>query len=329
MSGLAIRSAQSIGLHKDGSKLGLDPFDSEIRRRVWWHFQEREGRGAEDYGLQNLSGVNPLHGVELPRNLHDSDIFPGMKELPPSRPDWTRMTLLLCTKQASQAWAQLSQMSYSANNLPDEVVRKRIIQEAVDKVEGIIQRCNPIIPEQRMTVQTARLVLWKVDVISRRQWQILRSPDDREPMATESEIAEAVQVLELSNRMWQDEDLLAFQWILRAFPQYHIMLFLLRHLCVFPGGELARRAFAAVEIHLENFKAIRNGSLNGMKWTVLTTLRERAFSLTHEDGSGLQTSLSLHGTNRECLQSVGETAVPDWNMILEEFSFGMEVSPFL
>ncbi|PCD34846.1 hypothetical protein AU210_007441 [Fusarium oxysporum f. sp. radicis-cucumerinum] len=333
MNGLALRSAQSIGLHRDGSKLGLSPFESEMRRRLWWYFQERDGRGAEDYGLQNPPSFNPVYGVELPRNLHDSDLFPGMKELPPSRPDWTRMTLPLCCNQSSQAWAQLFQMSCSANGIPDEDVRRRLIKDAVEKVEGILQRCNPVIPEQRMTIRTARLILCKVDVVTRRQWQILRSPDDRQPpMATEAEVTEAVELLELSNSMWQDDDLIAFQWLARAFPQYHIMLFILRHLCVCPRGELAKRAFIAVEVHLGYFKTSGNGPLNGLKWTVLTTLRERAFLLmqkveresvnVQQDERSQQMGFQGSG---EGMQSGGsEIAVPDWNMILEEFPLDME-----
>jgi hypothetical protein len=332
MNGLALRSAQSIGLHRDGSKLGLSPFESEIRRRVWWYFQERDGRGAEDYGLQNPSGISPVYSVELPRNLHDSDIFPGMKELPPSRPDWTRMTLPLCCNHASQAWAQLFQMSCSADGIPDEDVRKRLIKDAVEKVEGILQRCNPVIPEQRMTIRTARLILCKVDVVSRRQWQILRSPDDRQPpMATEAEVTEAVELLELSNIMWRDDDLLAFQWLSRSYPQYHIMLFILRHLCVCPRGELAKRAFAAVEIQLGNFKTSENKPLNGLKWTVLTTLRERAFLLMQKverENVGVQhdersQQMGFQGSG-EAMKSASEVAVPDWNMILEEFPLDME-----
>ncbi|KAL4723551.1 hypothetical protein ACLX1H_009189 [Fusarium chlamydosporum] len=244
MNGLALRAAQSIGLHRDGSKLGLSPFESEIRRRLWWHFLERDGRGAEDYGLQNPSGSGPMYGVEQPRNLHDSDLFPDMKELPPSRPDYTRMTLPLCNNQASRAWAQIFQLSCSPDGIPSEDVRKQVIKETMDKVEGMLMRCNPIIPEQRMQMRVSRLILRKVDIVSRRQWQTLRHPNDRECVATESEVAEAVELLELANEMWRDEDMLPYRWIARAFPQYHMMLYILRHLCVCPRGQFARKAFA-------------------------------------------------------------------------------------
>ncbi|KAL3608752.1 hypothetical protein FPOAC2_03759 [Fusarium poae] len=318
MNGLALRAAQSIGLHRDGTKLGLSPFESEIRRRVWWHFLERDGRGAEDYGLQN-PGSGQMYGVELPRNLHDSDIFPDMKELPPSRPDFTRMTLPLCNCQASRAWAQLFQMSCSPGGLPSEEVRKQVIQEAMDKVEGILQRCNPIIPEQRMQMRISRLILRKVDLVSRRQWQTLRQPDDNECLATEADVAEAVDLLELANDMWRDEDMISYRWIARAFPQYHMMLYILRHLCVRPGGPLAKRSFAAVDLHLESFRSSGSGPLNGLKWTVLTTLRDRALVLMQRVERERQVEEVEGGGLRD-----GDLALLDWTTILEEFQMDVE-----
>jgi hypothetical protein len=329
MNGLALRAAQSIGLHRDGSKLGLSPFESEIRRRVWWHFLERDGRGAEDYGLQNPSGSSQMYGVEQPRNLHDSDLFPEMKELPPSRPDYTRMTLPLCNNQASRAWAQIFQMSCSPEGLPSEDARKQVIKETMDKVEGILQRCNPIIPEQRMQMRISRLILRKVDLVSRRQWQTLRHPDDRVCLATESDVAEAVDLLEHANDMWRDEDMIPFRWIARAFPQYHMMLYILRHVLVSPRGPLASRAFAAVEMHLESFKLGGGGPLNGLKWTVLMTLRDRAFLLMQRESRERQVENEMDveggkdgGNVEERVE--GDLGMLDWNTILEEFPMDME-----
>lgn len=325
MNGLALRAAQSIGLHRDGSKLGLSPFESEIRRRLWWHFLERDGRGAEDYGLQNPSGSGPMYGVEQPRNLHDSDLFPDMKELPPSRPDYTRMTLPLCNNQASRAWAQIFQLSCSPDGIPSEDVRKQVIKETMDKVEGMLTRCNPVIPEQRMQMRVSRLILRKVDIVSRRQWQTLRHPNDRECVATESEVAEAVELLELANEMWRDEDMLPYRWIARAFPQYHMMLYILRHLCVCPRGQFARKAFAEVEMHLDHFRTGDGGPLNGLKWTVLTTLRNRAFILMQRENG--ESFVGVEGTKgagsvQEGME--GDLSMMEWNTILEEFPMDME-----
>lgn len=34
---VALRVAQAMGLHRDGSNFGLEPTETEMRRRIWWH----------------------------------------------------------------------------------------------------------------------------------------------------------------------------------------------------------------------------------------------------------------------------------------------------
>jgi hypothetical protein len=36
LTGLAIRIAHSLGLHRDGTNFDVSPFDTEMRRRCWW-----------------------------------------------------------------------------------------------------------------------------------------------------------------------------------------------------------------------------------------------------------------------------------------------------
>jgi len=36
MTGLATRIANALGVHRDGAQFGLSPFETEMRRRLWW-----------------------------------------------------------------------------------------------------------------------------------------------------------------------------------------------------------------------------------------------------------------------------------------------------
>lgn len=36
LTGIASRIAERMGLHRDGTTLGLSPLRSEERRRIWW-----------------------------------------------------------------------------------------------------------------------------------------------------------------------------------------------------------------------------------------------------------------------------------------------------
>ena len=47
LTGTAVRLGQRIGLHRDGTLIGLSPFETEIRRRVWWQLMALDGQTAE------------------------------------------------------------------------------------------------------------------------------------------------------------------------------------------------------------------------------------------------------------------------------------------
>ena len=80
----AVRAAFSIGLHRDGTKLGLGPAETEARRRVW----------AAVYFLDRALALNTgrpaviddrVCDTQVPSGVMDEDIFPAPKH-PPKMP---------------------------------------------------------------------------------------------------------------------------------------------------------------------------------------------------------------------------------------------------
>lgn len=83
LTGLAIRVADSIGLGIDGALLGLSPFESEIRRRIWWQLRLHDFRAAELCGQAKfrdfkLDETTP----KKPANVNDSSLYPMMPHAP-------------------------------------------------------------------------------------------------------------------------------------------------------------------------------------------------------------------------------------------------------
>jgi transcriptional regulatory protein GAL4 len=69
-SGIAVRLAIGLGLHKDYQEGHISPLQVEIRRRVWWTLCVLDVGAVISYGRP----LNwPRAGVEtaLPRNLHE------------------------------------------------------------------------------------------------------------------------------------------------------------------------------------------------------------------------------------------------------------------
>lgn len=50
LTGLAVRIAQTLGIHRDGTHFGLTPFNIEMRRRLWWQVCILDARSSEDHG---------------------------------------------------------------------------------------------------------------------------------------------------------------------------------------------------------------------------------------------------------------------------------------
>lgn len=91
--GIAIRLAQSIGLHRDGAAMKMPVLATQIRRRLYWEIRMLDVGCAEDCGFL------PTHifgeDTKLPINCNDDDLHPGNATEPPEREGFTDMTYIM------------------------------------------------------------------------------------------------------------------------------------------------------------------------------------------------------------------------------------------
>ncbi|KAL4780322.1 hypothetical protein BJX76DRAFT_351107 [Aspergillus varians] len=81
MLGIAVRIAERMGLHSESACAKHPPLEAEMRRRLWWAlviFDARIGEMA-DYRTPTLT---PLWDCNIPINVNDFDLRPGMKDIP-------------------------------------------------------------------------------------------------------------------------------------------------------------------------------------------------------------------------------------------------------
>jgi hypothetical protein len=95
MTGLMIRMAHAVGLHRDGSRFAhLSPFEVEQRRRIWWMVIVIDIRASEDQGTE-FSIKKDSFDTKMPLNINDSDIGPDTKQTPVERQGVTDMSLAI------------------------------------------------------------------------------------------------------------------------------------------------------------------------------------------------------------------------------------------
>ncbi|KAF7563455.1 hypothetical protein G7046_g699 [Stylonectria norvegica] len=338
LNGLAIRAAQSVGLHRDGKRLGLSAFESEIRRRLWWSFLARDGRAAEDYGIQSTSNPALLSGVDLPLNLDDNDLYPEMTALPKPRAGWTRITLTLASIEIARAWGRISQLGWSSTEPPREEVRAEMVSQLNSRMNEMLQLCNPVIPQQMVTMEIARFIARKLDFVTRQQFRTINQPLNPESFSTEDTLLDAVRLLEDARKIWSNELLRPVGCSMRSFPQYHIMLYILWHLCAQPPGPNTDHALATVEYHIESVRTLDTRAIHGPKWSVLMALKDKAVARashrglqrtdrTGRNGTQLTPGASEPSGDFSTVPAVlGDSemerfasTLPDWNTLLQDF----------
>lgn len=72
--GIALRAAQAMGLHRDGSHFHLDPVQAEIRRRLWYHVIHTDVMTSLSSGLPPLMIVDYLYDTKMITEVKDEYI---------------------------------------------------------------------------------------------------------------------------------------------------------------------------------------------------------------------------------------------------------------
>lgn len=117
LTALVFHTAQTMGVHRDGTFFGLKPFETEMRRRLWWHICILDFRSSELHGFQPM--VHQYSSdTKLPLHVNDDDLSPDMIEFPPVRYEATDTTLLLLRCEALSTFWKIGLASPGLPSLP-------------------------------------------------------------------------------------------------------------------------------------------------------------------------------------------------------------------
>ncbi|KZO94940.1 hypothetical protein CALVIDRAFT_483574, partial [Calocera viscosa TUFC12733] len=90
--GAAVRTAQALGLHRDGTKLGLDAFNTEYRRRVWTYLYHADRTHALILGRP--PSISDDYTDTLPPSNIPDDALPTARIVMPQSEPLTKPTLM-------------------------------------------------------------------------------------------------------------------------------------------------------------------------------------------------------------------------------------------
>lgn len=157
LTGLLVRMAQALGLHRDGTRFPyLSPFEVEMRRRAWWTVCMVDSRASEDQDT-DLAISPGSFDTRMPLNLNNHDIGPDTREVPPEREGMADMTFAL----VSYGMCDLGRQMVSLG-LRDEPLALHEQSQLLDEVYEKLERTY-----LRHSISTSNVAYWIEVIISR------------------------------------------------------------------------------------------------------------------------------------------------------------------
>ena len=216
LTGIATRIAQRMGLHRDGAKLGLPPFEVQMRRRLFYQVIPLDGVASQMSGT-GISIAPESWDTQQPLNLNDDQIWPGMTETPEEQKGATEMIFCLARSCIGKFFVRVGNPKQGAGTwqFKDYNEVEPVISQAESEVEEkYIRYCDVVNPLHFLTVGLARSA---ITVMRLRIWL----PKVRNQTATNAERREmfrlSQKILDTDTAAYAHPGVRKYLWHVRSF----------------------------------------------------------------------------------------------------------------
>lgn len=258
LNGVVIRIAQKMGLHRDGEMLGLGPFESEMRRRLWWQIIMLDAKYAMMTGL-NHSLLPRVWDTKEPKNLNDVDMFPSATEPFQDRDGPTEMIFVMITNKVARFLVEtpgleimlmLTEWSGSPSTADPQLNKFRTVigRLGQDMLDMLNRYCDPTAgPVHEMAVEVKAQIIKKLSTLAispkeQPEWgsEIMDSKDNAFKLAICAMEHEQENCYASQNK--------GFLWHALLHFQLDVFIYLAGQLCHRLEGALVDRAWKQVEV---------------------------------------------------------------------------------
>jgi hypothetical protein len=244
--GTAIRLAECMGLHRDGSHYSMTPIEIHVRRMVWHQLCFLDQRTCEATGPRPQIRKED-YDTKLPANVNDLD-FINPNGSTEDRPYWTDNTLFRiraeCMEIRRQVWFDIMALDKKKKTLTSVLVR---VQKFRNSLES---RYFPMLDEKNPLQVFARHVMalgvngLYIQVLHRYLFSTTtKMPDRLRQVLIEAGLSQMENAIALETT----PSLAPWSWYKGAFNQYHSALLLMVEVYAYPMRKDAPRIWKCLD----------------------------------------------------------------------------------
>ncbi|KAJ3488117.1 hypothetical protein NLG97_g6262 [Lecanicillium saksenae] len=250
LTSLAVRLAQGMGLHRDGTHFDLTPFETEMRRRVWWGLVTLDLRSGEELGTDM---VIPDGGYDthLPLNINDTDISKDSKEFPEPREGRSdcavavvRYEICAMARRIHCASSALALRSDKSSIAEKEQMLIEVYQRIEDKfLRHVVDEMDPL---YWVVAMITRVIMAKTCLVI---YHPLLFPGAEEQLSNEVRqrlYVAAIEIIECNHKLGTDPRCKQYRWLFKTYTTWHAISYVLVETCRRPWTPLVERAWHAV-----------------------------------------------------------------------------------
>ncbi|KAJ5959889.1 uncharacterized protein N7479_007039 [Penicillium vulpinum] len=230
LTGIAIRLAQRMGLHRDGENLGLPPFEVQMRRRLFWQLLPLDSYAGQVSGTGIVISPNSWD-TKRPLNINDDQIFPGMTEPPLEQRNATEMIFCLSRIELSNFYTQTGiKLKEIGGTIQFRDTRdiERLINEVEDLIETkFLRYCDILNPLHFFTTGVVRSATNAVRLRARIPLLMTQTTTD---VQRRDICALAAKILDTTSAIYSNPDMQKYRWQIQAFFLWDALLCILRSL---------------------------------------------------------------------------------------------------
>ncbi|KAK2691979.1 hypothetical protein QWA68_009165 [Fusarium oxysporum] len=258
LTGLVAHLAQGMGLHRDGSHFDLSPFETEMRRRLWWSLLLLDLRSADELGT-DLIIQDFNYDTQMPSNINDTDIKPDSTEAPEPREGHSDCSLALVRFEIAGFGRRLvrlssASMSFCPQGMPYKdtslAERERMLIEVYNRVEQkfLKHHTGDSDPLHWMAASIARIIMAKMTLVI---YQPVLFPGSEGEGTLSEEAKErayvaAIEIAEYNHILNNDSRSKQFRWLFKTYTNWSAMAYFLIASCRRPWTPLVERGWEAV-----------------------------------------------------------------------------------
>ncbi|RDW81771.1 putative C6 transcription factor [Aspergillus mulundensis] len=227
---IVVRVAQRQGLHRDGQQLGLAPFETEMRRRLWWHICILDMLCSEDQGTDTQIWPG-MFDTKLPTNIDCNDLTQNMPSLPLPQKGYTDIALCIiqCEIMPVLHWfgKYVGHNAQQASSSEKEELLSHLANRFETEYLHNLDFDNPI---EWLTAVIVRLTLSKAWLVHRISTSTAHQGPDA-AAANDEIFTMAIEIVKFAMLLESNKTTTQWAWLAGTYKQRHVVAFILSELC--------------------------------------------------------------------------------------------------